>query len=132
MIHSFKVLSTLSAYRCVMAVTGTAYTVKYPDTQTAMPIGVTLDTVKDTTGAIPVACVGERVRVYFGDTCTSGELVQSMVDGTGMGKRWTVGPNTTTSLTITAAYIGVLLGPTVALTGTLAEILVQPGMAKGT
>jgi hypothetical protein len=131
MIHSFKVLTTLPAYRIVNAVTGTAYTVKCSDTQTAMPIGVTKDTVKDTTGAIPVACVGERAKVYFGDTCASGELVQAMTDGSGMGKRWTVGAPTTTALTITAAYVGVLLGPTVALTGTIAEILVMPGLAKG-
>ena len=129
MIHSFKVLTTLSAYRCVACVTGTAATVQYPAAATQMPIGVTKDTVKDTTGAIPVACVGERTRLYFGDTCASGELVKSLSDGS--GARWTIAPDTTTSLTLSGAYVGVLLGPTIALTGTLAEILVMPGIAKG-
>jgi hypothetical protein len=129
MIHSFKVLTTLSAYRVVSCVTGTAYTVQYPAAATQMPIGVTKDTVKDTTGSIPVACVGERAKLYFNDTCASGELVAA--DTSGRGKRWTVAADTTTSLTVTSAYVGVLLGPTVALTGTLAEILVQPGIAKG-
>lgn len=129
MIHTFKVLTTLSAYRIVSAVTGTAYTVQYPGAATHMPIGVTKDTVKDTTNSIPVAVVGERAMLYFNDTCASGELVKG--DTSGRGARWTVAPDTTTSLTVSSCYAGVLLGPTVALTGTLAEILVQPGIAKG-
>ena len=129
MIHSFKVLTTLSAYRVVSAVTGTAFTVQYPGAATHMPIGVTIDTVKDTTGAIPVATCGERAQLYFNDTCASGELVKA--DTSGRGARWTVAADTTTSLTLTGAYVGVLLGPTIALTGTIAEILVMPGIAKG-
>lgn len=129
MIHSFKVLTTLSAYRVVSCVTGTAFTVQYPGAVTHMPIGITKDTVKDTTGAIPVAGVGERAMLYFNDTCASGELVKS--DSSGRGARWTIAPDTTTSLTLSGAYVGVLLGATIALTGTIAEILVQPGIAKG-
>ena len=129
MIHSFKVLTTLSAYRVVAAVTGTAYTCQYPNVATAMPLGITKDTVKDTTNSIPVAGVGERAKLYFNDTCASGELVGS--DSSGRGNRWTVAANTTTSLTLSSCYVGILLGPTIALTGTLAEVLVQPGIAKG-
>lgn len=130
MIHSFKVLTTLSAYRVVSVVTGTAYTVEYPDTNTVMPIGVTKDTVKDTTNSIPVAVVGERALLYFQDTCAAGELV-GFDTALGGGKRWTQGANTTTAMTAQSAYVGVLLGPTVALTGTLAEILIQPGLGRG-
>lgn len=129
MIHSFKVLTTLSAYRVVSCVTGTAFTVQYPGAALQMPIGITKDTVKDTTGAIPVAGVGERAMLFFNDTCASGELVKS--DTSGRGARWTVAPDTTTSLTLSGCYVGVLLGATIALTGTIAEILVQPGIAKG-
>lgn len=129
MIHSFKVLTTLSAYRVVAAVTGTAFTCQYPSVAPASILGVTKDTVKDTTNSIPVAGVGERAKLYFNDTCASGEYVGA--DTSGRGVRWTVAADTTTSLTVTAAYVGILLGPTVALTGTLAEILVQPGLAKG-
>lgn len=127
MIHTFKVLSTLSAYRAVCAVTGTAFTVKYPDTSTCLPIGVTKDTVKDTTNSIPIAVAGERALLYFQDTCASGEIVGFDKTGIAGGKRWTFAGATTAS-----AYLGVLLGPTVALTGTLAEILVQPGFGQGT
>lgn len=130
MVHTFKVLTTLSAYRVVCAVTGTAYTVKYPDTNTCLPIGVTIDTVKDTTNSIPVKVVGERAKLYFQDTCASGEMV-GFDTALGGGKRWTQGAQTTTSMTIQSAYIGSLLGPTVALTGTLAEILIQPGIGRG-
>lgn len=129
MIHSFKVVTTLSAYRCVSPLSGTAYTVGYPERANHFILGITKDTVKDTTNSIPVAGPGERALLYFNDTATSGDVVGS--DTSGRGKKFTVAADTTTSLTITSAYVGVLLGPTIALTGTLAEVYIAPGLAKG-
>lgn len=130
MIHSFKVATTLAAYRCVSALSGTAFSVGYPERANHFLLGITKDTVKDTTNSIPVAGPGERALLYFNDTVTSGQLVKS--DTSGRGVPFTIAADTTTSLTITSAYIGVLLGPTVALTGTIAEVYIAPGLAKGT
>lgn len=130
MVHTFKVLTTLAAYRIVSLVTGTAFTVEFPDTVTALPVGVTKDTVKDTTGSIPVRCAGERAKLFFNDTLAAGELVSP--DTSGRGVPFAMGAATTTALTINTCYIGPLIGPTVALTGTLAEVLVMPGFARGT
>lgn len=129
MIHSYKIQATLAAYRVVSALTGTANTCQYPPNAASFPLGITIDTVKDTTGCIPVAGVGERAKLFFNDTCTSGQLVGANTSGQGVA--YTIAADTTTSLTITSAYIGPLLGPTVALTGTIAEVLVSPGIAKG-
>lgn len=129
MIHSFKVVTTLSAYRCVSAHT-VQHTVVYPPAANSFILGITKDTVKDTTCAIPVAGPGERALLYFVDTATSGDMVKS--DTSGRGAKFTVAPDTTTSLTLTSAYVGVLVGPTVGLTGTLAEVYICPGLAKGT
>lgn len=129
MIHSFKVLTTLAAYRCVAAAAA-AHTVQYPSAANSFLLGITKDTVKDTTQAIPVAGPGEKALLEFNDTVTSGQMVGAETTG-GKGKLWTVAADTTTSLTITSAYVGVLVGPTVALTGTLAEVYICPGLAKG-
>lgn len=123
---SFKPASTLSAYRCV-ALNGTANTVAYPGSNQVLPIGVTLDTVKDTTQGVPVAVSGSRVPLYFNDTVTSGALVAS--DSSGRGVPFTLA-NTTTALTLASAYVGVLIGATVAATGTIADILVCPGFDR--
>lgn len=102
----------------------------YPPNAPSFPVGVTLDTVRDTTGTIPVKGVGERALLFFNDTVTAGQLVGA--DTSGRGVPYTVAADTTTSLTITSAYIGPLIGPSVAVTGTIAEVLVSPGIAKGT
>lgn len=128
MIHTFKVLATLAAYRVVSPVTGTAFTCQYPPAAASFPLGVTKDTVKDTTNSIPVAGVGERAMLFFNDTVTSGQLVGA--DTSGRGVPYTLG-ETTTANTSSSAWVGPLLGPSVAATGTLAEILVSPGIAKG-
>lgn len=130
MIHSFRVQTTLSAYRVVSALTGTAHTCIYPPAAASFPLGVTLDTVKDTVSGIPVAGVGERAMLFFNDTVTSGQLVGA--DTSGRGVPFTIATDTTTSLTITSAYIGPLIGPTIGITGTIAEVMVSPGIAKGT
>jgi len=130
MVHSFRVQTTLAAYRVVSNLTGTANMVIYPPNAPSFPVGVTLDTVRDTTGTIPVKGVGERALLFFNDTVTAGQLVGA--DTSGRGVPYTVAADTTTSLTITSAYIGPLIGPSVAVTGTIAEVLVSPGIAKGT
>ena len=130
MVHGFKVQATLAAYRVVSGVTGTGYTVQYPPAAASFPYGVTVDTVKDTTNSIPVKTHGERAKLYFNDPVSSGQLVGA--DTSGRGVPFTIAADTTTALTVTSAYIGPLLGPSVALTGTFAEILVSPGIAKGT
>lgn len=129
MIHSFKVLTTLAAYRCVAA-NSTAHTVIYPAAATSFILGITKDTVKDTTGAIPVAGPGEKAILYFNETMAAGGMVGS--DTSGRGTPFTVAPDTTTSLTLSCAYVGVLVGAAVAQTGTLAEVYICPGIAKGT
>lgn len=127
MIHSFKVSATLLAQRIVCLATGSANTVKYPDSITTIPIGITVDTVLDTTGAIPVACAGERAKALFNDTCTVSQLVASDTSGRGIPYTPAV---TTTANTLSTGYVGVLIGPTVAATATVAEVLVMPGYAK--
>lgn len=121
--QSFKVAATLAAQR-VVALTGTANTVGYPENNQRLPIGITLDTVKDTTQAIPVACVGSIAKLLFDDTVAAGALVAS--DSSGRGVPFTLA-NTTTALTLASAYVGVLVGPAVAATGTIADVFVQPG-----
>lgn len=125
-IHSFKVAATLAAER-IVALNGTANTVAYPGNNQTLPIGVTLDTVKDTNQAIPVAMPGEIARLYFNDTVTSGALVSS--DSSGRGVPFTLA-NTTTALTLASAYVGILIGASVAATATVADILIQPGFDR--
>ena len=115
-VESFKVQSTLAAYRIVTSVTGTANTVKVPASATERCFGVTVDTVLDTINAIPVAVSG-IAKVYFNDTVTSGNLVASNNAGQGV-------PHVDT--TAGSYVIGILVGPTVAATGTIADVLIQP------
>jgi len=122
-VASFSVSTTLTSQRAVAAVSGTANTVQYPEAATNLPFGITIDDVSDTTSSIPVQING-TAKLFFNDTCTSGQRVA--VDSSGRGTPFT-SPNTTTSATLTASYIGVLVGPTVAATGTIAEVLIMPG-----
>jgi len=125
-VKSFKVASTLAAQRFV-APNGTAETVAYPGSGAVLPIGITIDTVKDTNQAIPVAMPGEIAPLLFDDTVASGALVASDSSGRGVPH---VLAATTTSLTLPAAYGGVNIGPAVALTGTVQNILIMPGLVK--
>lgn len=113
---SMKVQTTLSAYRVVTMLTGTASTVKYPAAATERDIGITQDTVLDTTGSIPVV-IGGIQKLYFNDTVTSGNLVAADSSGRGV-------PHVDT--TAGSYVVGVLIGATVAATGTIADVLVQP------
>lgn len=123
---SFKVASTLSEYR-VVAVTA-AQTVGYPANAQALPIGVTIDTVKDVTQAIPVAGPGSIAKLYFNDSVNAASLVASDSSGRGIPLAH---PDTSTSSTLSAAYVGVLLTAKVNTTGTIADILVLPGFIRG-
>ena len=113
---SFKTNATIPAYRIVTAVTSTANTVKVGVAATDVPLGVSADTVLATGDAIPVI-VGGIAKVYFNDTCTTGGLVATNNAGQGV-------PHVNT--TAGSYVIGTLIGPTVAATGTIADVLVQP------
>lgn len=113
---SMKVQSTLSAYRVVTCLTGTANTVKVPASASELPLGITVDTVLDTTSAIPVAIAGIQ-KLYFNDTVTSGAYVAADSSGRGV-------PHV--NATAGSFVIGVLVGPTVAATGTVANVLINP------
>lgn len=113
---SMKVQTTLSAYRIVTMLTSTANTVKVPASASELPIGITVDTVLDTTSSIPVAFSGIQ-KLYFNDTVTSGAYVASDSSGRGV-------PHV--NATAGSFVIGVLIGATVAATGTIADVLINP------
>lgn len=118
---SFKVASTLSAYRFVGL--SAAETVAYPTTITTMVVGVTVDTVLDTVNSIPIAPIGEIAKVYFNDTVSATGLVASDSSGRGVPLA---------GVTLTNTHIaGVLVGPAVAATGTIADVLILGGMFYG-
>lgn len=114
---SFKVRTTLAAYRIVAADTAGSDFVIYPSAATVQPIGVTIDTVKDTTSAIAVAGPGNLAKVFFNETMSSGSLVASNNAGQGV-------PHVDT--TAGSYVVGRLVGPAIALTGTIADVFIQP------
>lgn len=114
---SFKVRSTLAAYRIVAPDTAGSNFVIYPAAATWQPIGITMDTVKDTNQGIPVAGPGRIARLQFNDTVAAGALVASNNAGQGV-------PHVDT--TAGSYVIGRLIGAAVALTSTVAEVLVMP------
>jgi hypothetical protein len=82
-------------------------------------IGVTVDSVKDTTNAIPVALAG-KVKLQFNDTVSAGGLVSANTSGQGIGIGVLVTGGT--------YYIGVALN-TVSNTNTVHDIVIHPGVA---
>jgi len=123
MVKSFKVLTTLTAYRVVAAVSGTANTVQYPESAAKLALGVTIDDVKETTGSIAVKGPGEIAELYFNDTCTSGQEVAFDTSGRGIALSL---DNTTTASSTPTGVIGVLVGETVSATGTIADVYLLP------
>jgi hypothetical protein len=115
LVESFKVATTLSAQRIVYP--SAANTVAYLNTVTSLPCGVTIDTVDDTTQAIPVQLDG-RAYILFNDTVAAGGLVTA--DSNGRGVPFS-------AVTAATAYVGQLIGNAVAATGTIAEVLINPG-----
>jgi len=113
-VESFKVASTLSANRIVYV--SAADTVAYGTTVTNCPIGITTDTVLDTTMAIPVKIAG-IARLEFNDSVSAGGLVGSNTLGMGVP-----------FVAVTAASwaVGILLSTKVNTTGTVADVLVMP------
>lgn len=126
LVLSYKVLTTLSAYRVVAAVSSTANTVQYPEAVTKLPLGITVDDVKDTNSMIPVQANG-IAKLFFNDTVTSGLLVA--FDTSGRGIPFTPAA-TSTGLTIPTGIIGTLVGPTIAATGTIADVHIQPQLMR--
>ncbi len=129
MIQSFKVLATLAAYRVVVASSGTANTVGYPDLASKLPLGITKDTVLDVNEAIPVAGPGEIVKLSFADSCVTGSLVG--FDTNGQGISITQGL-TSTAISAAAGIIGILIGPKVEAAGTLADVFISPTIVRKT
>lgn len=125
---SCRVATTLAAQRIVAPLTGTAKAVQYPNSTINFPIGVTLDSVDDTTQAIPVQISG-FAHVFFNDTVQAGNLVAS--DTSGRGIPFTHGA-TSTAISAPSAYVGCLWGVTVALTGAIADIFINPGFGRVT
>lgn len=112
---SLKVQSTLAAYRIVTMVTGTANTVKYPAAATERGLGITTDTVLDTTSAIPIA-VGGIAKLTFNASCAAGHMVAP--DSSGFGVQHA-------DTTAGSYVIGIALAN--CSTGTVADVLIQPG-----
>jgi hypothetical protein len=113
---SFGVLSTLSAYRGVAADTAGSNNVIYPSAATVCPIGVTTDSVKDTTSAIPVA-IGGICKLEINDSLPTGSFVA--LDSSGRGV-----PHVNT--TAGSYVIGTHVGKTVTVSGTVSEIVFNP------
>ena len=125
LVISASVLSTLSAQR-IVAAAAAAGTVVYPTAAAHMPIGVTMDTVKDITQAIPVKLNGAAY-CYFNDTVAAGALVGA--DTSGRAVPFTLAA-TSTAISAPAAYAGLLWGAAVAATGAVAQILIHPGFDR--
>jgi hypothetical protein len=98
----------------------TGNTVGFPATITTLPIGVVYK-YADSGTSVSVQTSG-IAKVTFNDTCTTGGLV-SFATGTGLAVPFTL--NTTSG-----AVLGVLVGPSVAATGTIAEVLINPHYAS--
>lgn len=114
---SFKSSITGTAYRILTMLTGTSDTVKLPASAAELPIGIGLDNVLETGASVPVAGPGNIAPLYFNDTVTSGAYVASNSAGQGV-------PHV--NVTAGSYVVGVLVGPTIALTGTVADVLVMP------
>lgn len=114
---SFRVTTTIGAYLGVVMLTSTADTVKIAAAASELPVGITADTVLDTTQSIPVFGPGNIAKLYFNDTVTTGKLVALNNAGQGV-------PHV--DVTAGSYVIGTLVGPTVALTGTIADVLINP------
>lgn len=110
---SMKVATTLAANRIVYV--SAAHTVAYPANATTKCVGVTANTVVETTQAIPVSIAGEAY-LEFNDSIAAGALVASNNAGQGV-------PHVDT--TAGSYVIGVAL-EAVQSTGTVAKILINP------
>jgi hypothetical protein len=127
MIQSLAVLSTLSAYRVVAAVSGTAGAVGYPETAYNLALGITINDVKDVNAAIPIAGPGEIAPLYFNQTVGAGQIVG--FDTSGRGVAVTMGL-TSTAISSAAGIIGVLIGPVIGATGGISDVYIVPTIIR--
>ncbi len=117
LVKSFSVSSTLAAQRAVAATTGTAWAVEYPASAGGeIPLGISIDTVLDTTSAIPVQLNGVA-KLLFNDTVTSGAYVACDSSGRGV-------PHV--DVTAGSWVLGTLVDASVSATGTVAKVLINP------
>lgn len=115
---SMKTAATLPAYRLVTMATGTADTVKLPVAVSEVLIGITQDTNLNIGDSVPVA-TGGISKLYFNDTMTSGKFVAASTTVPGAGVAHA-------DVTVGSYVIGVLIGPAVTATATVADVLIQP------
>lgn len=120
------VAATLSAQRIVAGITGTAKGVQYPPSVTALPLGITIDTVDDTSQSIPFQINGAAY-CFFNDTVAAGQLVGA--DTSGRGVPFALAA-TSTAISAPAAYCGVLWDASVANTGAISQIFISPGFDR--
>ena len=116
-IHSFKAATTLTARKIVYV--SAANTVAYLNTVTSLPIGITTDTMSDTTVGCPVACVGEIAWVEVGDSFAAGARITG--SDAGLAVAYSVAATST-------AYVGIALEAKsgAGITATFARCLIQP------
>jgi hypothetical protein len=119
---SFKPSTTIPSQRIVVRASAVANGVKLPAgaSNAEYYVGVTTDTVLDTTQSIPVRTHG-RAFVIAGDTIAAGALIGANASGAAVSF---------TAVTATTAYVGYNLGLT-AVAGDIMEIMVEPGQASG-
>lgn len=115
LIESFNVATTLATQRILAQTTATAWTVKAPASASEIPIGVSVDSVLDTTSSIPVQLDGVA-DILFNQTVAVGAFVASDSAGRGVAH---------TSVTAGSYVIGTLL-TTVNATATIGRVLIQP------
>lgn len=112
---SFKVATTLAAQRIVNPSTATADTVKYPAAASESLYGITMDTVLDTTSAIPVQING-IAKLLMNQTVASGALVAADSSGRGVAHA---------GVTAGSYVIGTLIGAESG-TATVGRVLINP------
>ncbi len=111
---TLKVLTTLLAQR-IVALSSTPHTAIYPAALTSPMVGVTMDTVLDTTGSLPVRVSG-IAKIYMNDTCAAGDLIAG--DSSGFGKKHV-------DTTAGSYVVGQALEASAA-TATVIQVLIQP------
>lgn len=124
LVTSFKQAGSLAAYRVVTMVSATANTVGYPEDIYRMPLGVTIDESETSSDEAAVQMNG-LAKLYFNDTVTSGGLVGFDSSGRGVPLP-AIGNTIAGTLSLPVGCIGMLIGPKVDLTGTIALVSVQP------
>ncbi len=115
--QSFKVATTLTAYRMVRISAGN--TVAYCTATSDIPIGITLNDVKEITQALPVAGPGDIAKLYFSNSVAAGSLVMVDSGAAGQGKLLA-------ATTAGVWSLGILIGNKVNDVGTLGDVLIMP------